>query len=213
MTGPFQGTERFADDYFDQHGRGWKYSVTTIGRDRMNPNTLTQDRNGYGHPIDCAPPWKIPEEFVTTIAKVKGQNRIHLDYTGYINTLKDEWNGFHRRQENLMRQAFKSQYVVGMEPSADVLHVLGDHPQFYQIAEACRDSKPGSAVHQWLIWGEGVMPTKLAEFFPEKVEELARESGNATAWDDEPTGENLAAVERAEGKRSHHKQKPATAEV
>ena len=212
MTGPFQGTERFADEYFDQHGRGWKYSVTTVSRDRNSPDSLTQDRNGYGSAIDCNPPWRLPEQYIYTLAKVKGQNRIHNDYSGYIESHRGEYTKWHTHGVNLQRQASKSQYVVGMDLSADVRQVLGPSPEPWQIAAAARDSKPGSAVHQWLIWGVGVMPPQLAQYFPAKAEEMARESGAPSEWDDEPTGENLGAIERATVKKSHHKQRePAAA--
>ncbi len=204
--------QAYGDEYFDQHGRGFTSSVVSTDRDPMNPGSLSQDRTGYLSPIiDPANgpiygplPWMLPNEFIATMPKVRGQNRVHMDYEGFIASRVDAYNEWEREIVKAMQRSFGKEYRPGMEPSPGVLNEVGQPPQAWQPADACLHAKAGSAVRDWILYGIGEMPAQMVKYFPKAAAEKAQVDASSE-WDDEATGDNLAAAERADRRKGAHK--------
>lgn len=206
---PALDPDPFVDEYFDQHDRCFASYVVAVRREKNNRNGLTQDRTGYLDPVGFRPPWMLPHEYIQTIPRERGRNRIFMDYDSYIADTKKAYTEWEVECRKGMQVAFGKEYRPGMAVTPAVLAAVGPAPRAWQPADAARKG------NKWILFGEGVMPEKLAQYFPAAEQTIE----DTLSWDDEPPSLAVAIAEDIEDdddkrqastppRRSHHRAKP-----
>ena len=154
--------------YTDQHGRRFRASATEVRSDPNDTNALMYDRTGLMYPDGWSAPypfWSHYPEYVETVQDDMGANHVLLNYDRFISETSDAHGEWQKRVDDLMRDAFGTEWKPGMAPTPQVIRKAGPAPRAWQPADAARRG------NRYVLFGEGVCPEKLKPYFERKPQD------------------------------------------